>query len=466
MLSEPSGPGVKRSVFITGASGYVGTRLLQRLDRSRYSKIVCLVRDPDALSANGNALQGVDLVVGDVGVPASYRDMLRHCDTVVHLAAVTGKAQPAEYFRVNSDGTRALVEAAKSQGVQNFLFVSTIAVKYAKQHRYFYAHSKKQAEDIVAAAGLSHTILRPTLVTGPGAPATEGLARMAKSGVVPVFGDGRVKVQPIFIDDLADSILSVLEEGRFRGETIELGGPQIMSIEELMVRIRRVRYGKSSRIVHLPLRAIQTLLGLLEPLFLPILPLTSGQLALFANDSTIAANAFVDDRSARMKDVEAGLALTSSETEGAEAELAFECRLYCRHLIGEDPNDYVQEKYALYHSRKDARTILAKDRFDSFLLRFSRMSRLTTGLVDAYTSVFHKHSVVRKKLVLLLAILECTPRYLPQLDSTDPGSRPWIFTKMAARAAGYGLSLVLATPPLATLHLIQLFVDSRRAEGS
>ena len=459
---------MKRAVFITGGSGYVGTRLLQRLDRTRYSRIVCLVRDPDAFGSNGSAMKGVDVVVGDLETPASYRDMLRCCDTVVHLAAVTGKARPAEYFRVNSEGTRTLVEAAKSQGVRNFLYVSTIAVKYTKQRRYFYAHSKKQAEDIVADAGLSHTILRPTLVTGPGAPAAEGLARMAKAGVMPVFGDGRVEGQPIFIDDLADSILSIVEEGRFRGETIELGGPQIISIEELMVRIRRVRFGKSSRTVHLPLRPIQTSLGLLEPLFLRVLPLSAGQLALFANDSTIATNAFFEGRRALMKDIEAGLGTPISLTkpESDVAELETECRLYCRYLIGETPNDYVVEKYALYHSRNDARATLAEDRFDSLLLRLSRISRLTTGLVDAYTSVFRKHSVVRKKLVLLLAILECTPSSFPKLDSTDEGSRPWICAKMLARAAGYGLRLVLATPPLGALHLIQRWVGRRRGRES
>lgn len=463
-------------MFITGGSGYVGTHLLQRLDRTRYSRIVCLIRDPDAFASNGSAMKEVDIVVGDLKTPASYRDMLQCCDTVVHLAAVTGKARPAEYFRVNSEGTRALVEAAKSQTVKNFLFVSTIAVKYAKKRRYFYAHSKKQAEEIVADAGLSYTILRPTLVTGPGAPAAEGLARMAKAGVMPVFGDGRVEVQPIFIDDLADSILSVIEEGRFRGETIELGGPQIMSIEELMVRIRRVRFDKSPRTVHLPLRPILTSLGLLEPLFLPVLPLTAGQLALFANDSTIAANAFVEGRRALMKDVDAGLATPLSrakpETDVAELETEchlnyrHECRLYCRYLIGETPNDYVVEKYALYHSRNDARAILAEDRFDSLLLRFSRISPLTTGLVDAYISVFRKHSVVRKKLVLLLAILECTPSSFPKLDSTDDGSRPWICARMIARAAGYGLRLVLATPPLGALHLIQRWVGPRRGGES
>ena len=166
---------MKRSLFITGGSGFVGSRLLQRIDLQRYSRVVCLVRDPEVFASTVKNRNGIQLVAGDIGTPNGYHDTLRSCDTVVHLAAVTGKARPAVYFRVNSDGTRALVEAAKSEGVQNFLHLSTIAVKYSDQRRYFYAHSKKEAEKIVANGGLAHTILRPTIVTGPGAPVLDGL---------------------------------------------------------------------------------------------------------------------------------------------------------------------------------------------------------------------------------------------------------------------------------------------------
>ena len=81
----------------------------------------------------------------DLGTPAAYLDALRGCDTVVHLAAVTGKAKPTDYFRVNREGTRALVDAAKAAGVRQLLHVSTIAVKYRDEQRYFYAHSKRDA---------------------------------------------------------------------------------------------------------------------------------------------------------------------------------------------------------------------------------------------------------------------------------------------------------------------------------
>lgn len=465
-MPEIAETGVRRALFITGGSGYVGARLLERIDRQKYSRIVCLVREPEAFPGNGCDRKGIELVAGDVQTPSSYRNVLRGCDTVVHLAAVTGKAKPAEYFRVNSDGTRALVQAAKSEGVRDFLHLSTIAVKYSDQHRYFYAHSKKQAEKIVADAGLAHTILRPTIVTGPGAPVVEGLARMARARVMPVFGDGRAAVQPIFIDDLVDSILSILEEGRFFGETIEIGGPEIMSIEEFIARIRLVRFGKQSRPVHLPLRPIRSSLALLEPLLLPVLPLTSGQLALFANDSTILPNPFVEARKDRMTDVETALRMAVSRAEKVryQAGLESECRVYCRYLIGRSPSDYVRVKYALYHSRSEAKAALPIDGIDGLLLRLSRITPLATRLVDSYSSLFHKNSVVRKKLVLLLAILECTRSTFQEVDSTDQGGRTRIYMKLLARVGVYALSLILATPPLAALHLIMRLAGHNRTQ--
>lgn len=451
-----SKPGRSRpSLFITGATGYVGRRLLQRLERTRYVRVACLVRDPSAPALHGASASGFDLVGGDLGTPAAYLDALRGCDTVVHLAAVTGKAKPTDYFRVNREGTRALVDAAKAAGVRQLLHVSTIAVKYRDEQRYFYAHSKREAEQIVARSGVAFTILRPTIVTGPGSPVAEGLARMAGGWLMPVFGDGTTPVQPIFVDDLIDSIMSILSEGRFRGEIIELGGPEVMTIEELMSSIGRARFGRASRPLHLPLGAVRTSLSLLEPLLLPVLPLTSGQLALFANDGTVEPSSFVDERKTRMKGLDAVLRLPSPPPSALDrvAELQRECDLFHRFLTGDVPSDYLKEQYVRYHERPDARTNVPGNRFDGVLLSLSRLSPAATRLVDAYTSVFRRRSIVRKKLVLMVALLECDPSAFRRIDSATGGSGAWIWAKLWARASSHALCLLIATPPLAALGL-------------
>ena len=109
---------------------------------------------------------------------ATYAAALAGCDTVVHLAAVTGKSRPETYFQVNREGTRALIGECKHAGTKRLLYISTIAAKFTNQHRYYYAQSKRQAEEAVSRGGLTlydcaaydGAGQRVTRTGGPGAP--------------------------------------------------------------------------------------------------------------------------------------------------------------------------------------------------------------------------------------------------------------------------------------------------------
>ncbi len=117
------------SLFITGAHGYVGRRLLQRLDPGKYSIIRRLVHHDAGENLLGEA------VPGDLLRPSTYRQELRGCETVLHLAALTGKHSREEFFRVNSTATTVLVQACEGNGVRRLLHVSTIAVNYPDLRR-------------------------------------------------------------------------------------------------------------------------------------------------------------------------------------------------------------------------------------------------------------------------------------------------------------------------------------------
>lgn len=300
------------ALFITGASGYVGRFLFRQLDSSRFERVVCLVRQPDSFSLEPALQDRVEIVAGDLLSGETYRDALRNCKTVLHMAAVTGKSQPDTYFRTIVGGTEELIRMSQQTGVQNFLNVSTIAVKFSNQTRYYYAQAKKQAELVVAGSGLTYTTIRPTMVFGPGAPVLQGLKRLAGLPVVPIFGTGRVLVQPVSIVDLVDCLWELSTRERHENATIEIGGPQTETIEELLNRIRRVYFSRSPRNVHLPLGPIRSLLGLLEGCLLPVLPLTAGQLATFANDSTIEPNSPHPKPHEQMMSIDAMLEMESS----------------------------------------------------------------------------------------------------------------------------------------------------------
>jgi NADH dehydrogenase len=216
------------------------------------------------------------------------------------MAAATGKTSASEYFRVNRDGAAALVRQARQSGVDRFFFVSTIAAKFSDQYRYFYAESKRAAEAVVAGSGLRWTIVRPSMILGRNSPVLNSLGRMANLPIVPMFGDGRVPVQPIFVDDLADCLIALLDEKGVENTTIEIGGPEVLTMQELALRIRTATGKPAAPIVHLPVRPVARCIGWMEPFLLPLLPFTAGQLASFTNAGTTAPQPWVRERQNRM----------------------------------------------------------------------------------------------------------------------------------------------------------------------
>jgi len=184
------------------------------------------------------------------------------------------------------------------------LSVSSIAVKYQDKSSYYYAQSKELAELAVKQSGLAYTIVRPTIVIGADSPVWESLSKLAKMPLLPVFGNGKSVIQPIYIDDLVSCLLTILDGGIFTNETIELGGPEQVTFENFLRAISRSYRGREPRTFHLPLAPFLFCLSMLEKHFYTILPLTVGQLSAFKNDSTIDGNHIFDQHRPRMKSID------------------------------------------------------------------------------------------------------------------------------------------------------------------
>jgi len=197
-----------------------------------------------------------------------------------------------------------LIGECRRAGVRRFIYISTIAAKFRDQHRYYYAQSKCQAEELVKSSGLRYTIVRPTIVIGKGAAVLEGLSRLAGAPVIPMFGSGRALVQPVAIEDLIACLAEILEGDAFGNRTVEIGGPEVISMEELLVKIRRVQGKADGSILHLPAKLVAAGVGLLESFLLPLLPFTAGQIASFTNDGVADDDPCVAQWKARMKSVD------------------------------------------------------------------------------------------------------------------------------------------------------------------
>lgn len=456
-----------RRIFVTGASGFIGENLIQRQASAADRHIKILTRLTPAAHASRDGL--IEHVVGDLLKPETYQAALDGCDAVVHLAAATGRATPKEYQRVNVEGTRALLQACKTAGVRQFLHVSTIAAGYPNQRYYHYAKTKAQAEALVRESGLDFVVIRPTLVLGEKSPIWKTLVKIAGLPVIPLPEGHLVRVQPVHVDDVVRGIECLLARDRFEGEVLELGGPRPMPFREFLQLIQSALRGAPGKVINVPLAPIRFGLAAIEPVLRPLMPVTAGQLSVFANDSVASENWLLAELRAGMPSIEetiAALVVAGSNGNGSNTPapkpkrqasplpersqrvLDEECRLFATYLVGQPSSAYVEEQYAMAAQAHG----LAHDEdfscFDRAALKFARRGRMFARWADAYCAFFCRNGSLRRKLVLLAAILEHVAPTNEAFDRADPSNAARTFLSLAAYGLISAVSLLLGAAVL------------------
>jgi uncharacterized protein YbjT (DUF2867 family) len=230
-------------LLLTGATGRVGSALLRRLV-DRREPVRCLVRDPRRL---GPERVRVQLALGDLGDPASFRHALRGVRTVVHLAATERDQAQATIEEIDGVATWRLLRAAEEAGVERFVFLSPLG---ATPHHPSRVHrTKALAERAVAQSSLATTTLRCSLIYAPGDTKLALLDLLALLPVVPVTATmGTARVQPVWADDVAACVAAVLEGG---AETLEIAGPETLTFREAVARALAAG-GRERRLVTVP----------------------------------------------------------------------------------------------------------------------------------------------------------------------------------------------------------------------
>jgi len=234
-------------ILLTGATGTVGRAVLSRLADSA-EPVRCLVRDPRRL---GPERVRVQIVLGDLADPASFRNALRGVDTVIHLAASIRDQPRGSIEELNGMATMRLVRAAERAGARRFVFFSAIGASPQSSARFM--RSKALATHAVQSADLQTTIFRPSIVYTPGDPWLTLLERMAWLPMVPVSGSGRALYQPIWAEDAADAVLAALDlPDSAKRRTFDLAGPDALSYDDL-VRIVLRPLDRDRPLMHVPL---------------------------------------------------------------------------------------------------------------------------------------------------------------------------------------------------------------------
>jgi uncharacterized protein YbjT (DUF2867 family) len=250
-----------RVLLLTGATGLIGTALLPRLTAAGHS-VRCLVRDPRRL---GTQRVRVQIALGDLSDPPSFRNALRGVDTVVHVAAAIRDQPGGSIEELNGIATWRMVQAARRAGVGRFVFFSAQGASAHSRARFMRA--KALAERAVAESGLSHTIFAPSIVYAPGDVFLTLLERMSLLPVLPISGSGRAVFEPIWADDVAACVVAALARPDAGGR-YELSGPQTLSYDAIVELVLRAA-GRPRPLVHVPLGVVSRALRSLEALVGP-----------------------------------------------------------------------------------------------------------------------------------------------------------------------------------------------------
>jgi NADH dehydrogenase len=270
-------------ILVTGGTGFVGPKVVHAL-RAQGREVRALVRRPER--ATQLAAWGAELVAGDVTDPASLRAAVDGCTHVVHLVSIlTGS--PGDFHRVMTQGTKDLLAAAKDAGVERFVLMSALGTSETTKDTIPYFASKWAMEQETARSGLEYTIFRPSFVFGRDGGALPLFMKQVRySPVVTVIGSGMQRVQPIWVEDVAEYFARGVDHPQAANRTFEIGGPDVVTWNELYLKIAKV-LGKRRKLVHIPTGLARTGAQLTQ--WVPGAPLTTDQIAMIEAGDNVAS---------------------------------------------------------------------------------------------------------------------------------------------------------------------------------
>ncbi len=253
-------------VFLTGGSGFVGSRLIElngQDNRSPDANQISIV----ALERKNPISKKVTSIRGDLLDKNSLIQATRRCDCILHNGGSTpNRAYLEGNYNATLVGTKNLIEAAKIHGIRRFIFVSTDCVTQSVGP---YARSKLKAEKDVMASGLDWTIFRPKTIVGSGA---RDLGRMmefwSRARWIPVIGDGTYIKQPVFVDNLCKLMTTSIDNKAAFGQTITVAGADSVPFNDFVSTFAHKLDNTRFRLIHFPIplvRPIASLAGFINP---------------------------------------------------------------------------------------------------------------------------------------------------------------------------------------------------------
>ncbi len=287
-------------VFVTGASGFIGTHLVRRLAAGGW-RVLAL-----DLAAPLSPAPGIEIVRGDIRDPGPWKKALAGTDVLFHLAAALGASRLSgeAFLEINAGGTEAVLGAAQEAGIGKTVTVSSAGVIGAVEPggiadentppnpRNAYDRSKLEAERVAlefAKRGTEVVVVRPGWAYGPGDRRTFKVIKAVNDRRFALVAPDLGRQTPVFIDDLVDGLLLAAEKGR-RGEIYHLTGDEVLTVRRLAAILAEA-CGVPAPRLRIPVIPAKLAASVLERAFAPLgkeAPLNRSRLAFFLDPKALS----------------------------------------------------------------------------------------------------------------------------------------------------------------------------------
>lgn len=274
-------------VTVVGGTGFIGRAVVRRLAKEGY-RLRVTSRTPSRaydMRPLGDVGQ-IALVRADIRNEAEIAAAVAGASVVVNLVGILRESGGRTFEDLHADGPASIAAAAAKAGATRFIHVSSIGAD--TDSRSAYARSKAEGEAAARAAFPGTTVLRPSIVFGPGDGFFNMFANMMRFAKVifPLFGGGKTKFQPVFVGDVADAVANAIASEAARGRTYELGGPATYTLKDLLELIAK-ETGRKRTFVTVPSFLLE--LGAALTGWLPFAPITLDQARLLRVDNVVKA---------------------------------------------------------------------------------------------------------------------------------------------------------------------------------
>ena len=239
-------------IVVTGGTGFIGREVVKRLLDAPGDEVVVVTRDPERAEAFGGRVRLVQAFAGDA---ISLGKAFTGADVVVH--AIQFPNHPVEqpgkgrsYLEVDGRGTEVAAAMAKRVGVRRFVYLSGAGAGQGRPQSWFRA--KDMAEAAIRETGLEYALVRPSWIYGPGDRSMNRFVAFCRYlPVVPVIGDGKTPVYPIFVGDVARAVTEAVRREDCKDKAFDLAGPERLRMDDILRTIQKV-LGKRRLLLHHP----------------------------------------------------------------------------------------------------------------------------------------------------------------------------------------------------------------------